>query len=68
MRIDAHRHVWAISRRECNWLNQSLAAVYRDFAPADLMPRLAIPRHIYQVVNFTTTIPNFRYYRLRPRS
>ena len=41
MRIDAHQHFWAVSRGDYNWLNESLAPVYRDFTPADLMPLLA---------------------------
>lgn len=41
MRIDAHQHCWQLAARAGNWPPPSLAAIYRDFAPADLAPLLA---------------------------
>ena len=41
MRIDAHQHFWQLAVRGGGWPPPSLAAIYRDFAPADLAPLLA---------------------------
>ncbi len=41
MRIDAHQHFWAIADRDGQWPPPDLAAIHRDFAPADLKPLLA---------------------------
>ena len=41
MRIDAHQHFWQLAARVGNWPPPSLAAIHRDFAPADLAPLLA---------------------------
>ena len=41
MRIDAHQHFWQLAARAGGWPPPSLAAIYRDFAPADLAPLLA---------------------------
>jgi len=41
MRIDAHQHCWQLAARGGNWPPPSLAAIHRDFAPADLAPLLA---------------------------
>lgn len=41
MRIDAHQHFWQLAARAGSWPPPSLAAIYRDFAPADLAPLLA---------------------------
>lgn len=41
MRIDAHQHCWQLAARAGSWPPPSLAAIYRDFAPADLAPLLA---------------------------
>ncbi|MDF2997317.1 MAG: Amidohydrolase 2 [Xanthobacteraceae bacterium] len=41
MRIDAHQHFWRIADRAGQWPPPDLAAIYRDFAPADLQPLLA---------------------------
>lgn len=41
MKIDAHQHFWAIERGDYGWLTPDLAALYRDFGPADLAPDLA---------------------------
>lgn len=40
-RVDAHQHFWRLSRRDYRWLSPQLAALYRDFLPADLAPQLA---------------------------
>lgn len=34
--VDAHQHCWQLSRPECTWPGEDLAAIYRDFAPGDL--------------------------------
>ncbi|MFI8455425.1 amidohydrolase family protein [Kitasatospora sp. NPDC085464] len=40
MRVDAHHHLWELGRRPHSWLDEpELAAVRRDFGPADLAPR-----------------------------
>jgi L-fuconolactonase len=39
-RIDAHQHVWRLSRGDYDWLTPELAPIYRDFLPGDLMPLL----------------------------
>jgi L-fuconolactonase len=36
-RIDAHHHLWRYSPQEYEWLDESMAALRRDFLPADLM-------------------------------
>jgi len=41
MRIDAHQHFWQLAARAGGWPPPSLAAIYRDFAPADMAPLLA---------------------------
>lgn len=41
MRIDAHQHFWQLAARAGGWPPPSLAAIYRDFAPADIAPLLA---------------------------
>jgi len=40
-RVDAHQHFWRVSRGDYRWLSPQLAALYRDFLPADLAPQLA---------------------------
>lgn len=40
-RIDAHQHFWRLSRGDYGWLTPALAAIHRDFLPADLAPALA---------------------------
>jgi L-fuconolactonase len=40
MRIDAHQHFWRHDEREYGWIDDSLAALRRDFLPADLKPEL----------------------------
>ena len=39
-RIDAHQHFWNLADREGQWPPASLAALHRDFGPADLLPAL----------------------------
>lgn len=38
MRIDAHQHFWRPARGDYGWLDQSPAAIVRDFLPEDLAP------------------------------
>ncbi|HEV1993987.1 MAG TPA: amidohydrolase family protein [Candidatus Acidoferrum sp.] len=40
MQIDAHQHFWRYSQREYGWIDDSMAALRRDFLPADLKPEL----------------------------
>jgi L-fuconolactonase len=40
MHIDAHQHFWRYDRREYGWIDDSMAALRRDFLPADLKPEL----------------------------
>ncbi len=40
MRIDAHQHFWHYSAAEYDWIDDSLAALRRDFLPAELAPLL----------------------------
>ena len=39
--IDAHHHLWRLSRGDYGWLTPDLKPLYRDFGPADLAPLLA---------------------------
>jgi L-fuconolactonase len=39
--IDAHHHLWRLSRGDYGWLTPDLATLYRDFEPADLAPLMA---------------------------
>jgi len=41
MRIDAHHHLWALSRGDYGWLTPDLAPIYRDFCLSDLAPHLS---------------------------
>jgi len=41
MRIDAHQHFWIYEPREYDWIDDRLAALRRNFLPADLEPELA---------------------------
>lgn len=36
MLIDAHQHFWRIGQNDCVWPTPDLAAIHRDFGPADL--------------------------------
>ncbi len=40
MHIDAHQHFWRYDQREYGWIDESMAALRRDFLPADLKPEL----------------------------
>jgi L-fuconolactonase len=39
-RIDAHQHFWHYDPVEYEWIDESMAALRRDFRPADLEPEL----------------------------
>jgi len=40
--IDAHQHFWRIGRNDCRWPTPELAAIHRDYEPAELVA-LAAP-------------------------
>ncbi len=40
MHIDAHQHFWIYHPAEYDWIDDSMAALRRDFLPADLKPEL----------------------------
>jgi L-fuconolactonase len=40
--IDAHHHLWRYSAAEYAWIDDSMAALRRDFLPADLVVELAM--------------------------
>ncbi len=40
MHIDAHQHFWVYDPREFDWIDDSMAALRRDFLPAALKPEL----------------------------
>ena len=40
MKIDTHQHFWKLDRGGYDWLTPDLAAIFRDFLPADLEPLL----------------------------
>ncbi len=39
-RIDAHQHFWQIARGDYDWMTDDVAAIRRDFLPADSAPVL----------------------------
>ncbi len=41
MNIDAHQHFWVYDPPEYDWIDDSMAALHRDFLPDDLKPELA---------------------------
>ena len=41
MRIDAHHHLWNLTRGDYGWLTPGLAPIYRDFGLPDLAPHLS---------------------------
>jgi L-fuconolactonase len=43
-RIDAHQHFWRYDRVEYNWIDDSMAALRRDFLPDDLRREMAAAR------------------------
>lgn len=40
MRVDAHQHFWKYNPVEYEWIDDSMAAIQRDFLPEDLAPEL----------------------------
>src|SRR5260370_12274844 len=40
MDVDAHQNFWRYDPREYSWIDDSMAALRRDFLPADLKPEL----------------------------
>ncbi len=40
MRIDSHQHFWIFDPVRDSWIDESMAAIQRDFLPADLKPIL----------------------------
>jgi L-fuconolactonase len=40
MRVDAHQHFWKYNPAEYEWIDDSMAAIRRDFLPEDLEPQL----------------------------
>lgn len=40
MIIDAHQHFWTLSRGDYPWPNETVAPIFKDFAPDDLAPLL----------------------------
>jgi hypothetical protein len=38
MRLDAHQHFWRYDPAQFPWINESMAALKRDFLPDDLAP------------------------------
>jgi L-fuconolactonase len=40
MQVDAHQHFWRYDQSEYGWIDDSMAALRRDFLPADLKPEL----------------------------
>src|SRR4029450_12208310 len=41
MIVDAHQHFWRYDPREYDWIDDRMAALRRDFMPADLTPHMA---------------------------
>lgn len=40
MKIDAHQHFWRLDRGDYTWMDDSVAAIRRDYHPSDLAPFL----------------------------
>lgn len=40
LRVDAHHHLWRLSRGDYGWLTPEVGALYRDVEPADFTPHL----------------------------
>lgn len=40
LKIDSHQHFWKFDRLRHSWINAEMAAIQRDFMPADLFPVL----------------------------
>ena len=43
-RIDAHQHYWHYEAAEYGWIDDSMAALRRDFLPPDVLARNALGR------------------------
>ena len=56
MLIDAHQHFWRLADRDGAWPPPELAAIYRDFLPADLVGLLA--RHGVARTVLVQSMPN----------
>jgi L-fuconolactonase len=56
MLVDAHQHFWRLADRNGAWPPADLAAIYRDFFPADLAPLLA--RHGVARTVLVQSMPN----------
>jgi L-fuconolactonase len=56
MLVDAHQHFWRLADRNGAWPPPDLAAIYRDFFPADLAPLLA--RHGVTRTVLVQSMPN----------
>jgi L-fuconolactonase len=56
MLVDAHQHFWRLADRNGAWPPLDLAAIYRDFFPADLAPLLA--RHGVAKTVLVQSMPN----------
>jgi L-fuconolactonase len=41
LKIDSHQHFWQYDRKRHDWITDDMAAIQRDFLPADLEPILA---------------------------
>jgi L-fuconolactonase len=44
VRIDAHQHFWRYTPAEYGWIDDSMAALRRDFLPSDLRPEMDAAR------------------------
>lgn len=40
MKIDSHQHYWNYNTTDYGWMGEEMAAIRRDFLPADLLPEL----------------------------
>lgn len=40
MMIDSHQHFWSLARGDYPWPDESVAAIFRDFGPQDLIELL----------------------------
>lgn len=40
MKIDAHQHFWIYNQKDFGWIDDSMAAIRRNFLPEDLQPEL----------------------------
>lgn len=62
MRIDAHQHFWIYNESEFGWIDDSMAALRRDFLPTDLEPELkACQFHGSVVVQTRQTLEETRW-------